>query len=248
MNDESIFISGASSDIGMALIRHLAGAPDPPRILAHCFSGVERIAELRRELGGPDRVVLLPCDFRSEADTRLLAEQILREFGCPSGVVHLPGLKLVYERFTKYDWEHFQSDLAVQLRSAVVLLGRLLPPMAKLPSARVVFLLSSVTRGTPPKFISMYTVVKYAQLGLMRSLASEYGGTGLSINAVSAGMVETRFLDNVPTIVRELSAAASPKKRNATAGEVASAIAFLLSPAAAYIHGVDLPVNGGAVY
>ena len=248
MGSEQIFISGASSDIGLALIRQLAAAPDPPRILAHCHSGTERIEELRRELPAGAQLVALPCDFKSEPEVRALAGRILDEFGCPNGVVHLPGLKLVYERFSKFRWEHFESDLAVQLRSAIVLLGRFLPPMTKLANARVVFLLSSVTRGVPPKYLSMYNIIKYSQLGLMRSLASEYGGGGLTINAVSAGMVETRFLDNVPDIVRQYGAAASPKGRNATVGEVASAIAYLLSPAAGYIHGVDLLVAGGAVY
>lgn len=204
--------------------------------------------QLRDEIGAGDRLVPLVCDFLSEADVQALAERVLREFGTPTGVVHLPGLKLVYERFTKFNWAHFESDLAVQLRSAVVLLRRFLPGMAKVPGARVVFLLSSVTRGTPPKYLSMYNVVKFAQLGLMRSLASEYGGSGLTINAVSAGMVETQFLSNVPDIVREMGAAASPKGRIATPAEVASAIQFLLSPAASYIHGAELPVTGGAVY
>jgi len=248
MSSEQIFISGASSDIGLALIRQLAAVPDPPRILAHCHSGTERLEDLRRELPAEAQLIALPCDFRSEPEVQALAGRVLEEFGCPTGFVHLPGLKLVYERFTKFCWEHFENDLAVQLRSAIILLGRFLPPMAKLPSARVVFLLSSTTRGVPPKYLSMYNVVKYSQLGLMRSLASEYGGGGLTINAVSAGMVETRFLDNVPDIMREYGAAASPKGRNATVGEVASALAYLLSPAAAYIHGVDLLVAGGAVY
>ena len=248
MSTESIFISGASSDIGLTLIHQLISVPDPPRILAHCHSGAERIEELRRELGGTDRLAPLPCDFRSEAETRALADRVLGEFGCPTGVVHLPGLKLVYERFSRFNWGHFESDLGVQLRSAVILLARFLPSMAKLPRARVVFLLSSVTRGIPPKYLSMYTVLKSAQLGLMRSLASEYGGTGLTVNAVSAGMVQTRFLDNVPDIVRQYGAAASPKGRNATPAEVAAAIVYLLSDAASYVHGVNLPVAGGAVY
>jgi 3-oxoacyl-[acyl-carrier protein] reductase len=248
MSRDLIFLTGASSDIGMTLIRRLAAAPEPPRILAHCHSSAARIEELRDQLSAGDSLVPLPCDFRSENDVRDLADSIIREFGCPNAVVHLPGLKLVYERFTKFDWGHFEADLAVQLRSAVILLRRFLPAMAKMPSSRVVFLLSSVTRGTPPKFLSMYNIVKFAQLGLMRSLASEYGGTGITVNAVSAGMVDTRFLENVPDLVKEMSAAASPKGRNATPQDVVSAIEFLLSPAAGYIHGIELPVTGGAVY
>ena len=247
MSRELVLVTGASSDIGIALIRRLAAAPTAPKILAHCHSSAARIEELRDQLGVGDSLVPLTCDFRSESAIRELADSIVREFGCPNAVAHLPGLKLVYERFTKFDWGHFETDLGVQLRSAIILLRRFLPGMAKMPGSRVVFMLSSVTRGIPPKFLSMYNIVKYAQLGLMRSLASEYGGT-VNINGVSAGMVETRFLENVPEIVKEMSAAASPKGRNATPQDVAGAIEFLLSPAAGYIHGIELPVTGGAVY
>jgi 3-oxoacyl-[acyl-carrier protein] reductase len=107
---------------------------------------------------------------------------------------------------------------------------------------------SSVTRGVPPKFMSMYTVVKHAQLGLMRALASEYAESGVSINAVSPGMVETRFLENVPDMVKEMSAAAIPRHRNAQPDDVVDAIEFLLSSKAGYITGIELPVTGGAVY
>jgi 3-oxoacyl-[acyl-carrier protein] reductase len=247
MNRETVLITGASSDIGMTLMRRLAASARAPKILAHCHSGAVRIEELRAELGA-DSLVPLACDFQSESAVRELAESIVRDHGCPNAVVHLPGMKLVYERFPKFDWEHFEADLHVQLRSAVLLLRRFLPAMSKMQGARVVFMLSSVTRGTPPKFLSMYNIVKYAQLGLMRSLASEYGTTGVNINAVSAGMVETQFLENVPALVKEMSAAASPKGRNATPEDVVNGIEFLLSPASGYIHGVELPVTGGAVY
>jgi 3-oxoacyl-[acyl-carrier protein] reductase len=120
--------------------------------------------------------------------------------------------------------------------------------MAKMAAARLVFVLSSTTRAIPPKFMSAYGIVKQAQLGLMRALASEYGETGISINAVSPSMVDTRFLDDIPEVARNMSAAASPRKRNAKPEEVARAIEFLLSDGAAYINGIELPVAGGSVF
>jgi 3-oxoacyl-[acyl-carrier protein] reductase len=134
----------------------------------------------------------------------------------------------------------------VQVRSAVLLLRRFLPKMAKLPRARVVFVLSSVTRGMPPKFVSMYAVVKHAQLGLMKALASEYAATGLTVNAVSPSMVTTRYLDQLPEVAVQMAAAASPRGRNATPEEVVGAIAFLLSAEADYINGAEIPVTAGS--
>ena len=236
-------ITGASSDIGLALMHRLAACPDPPAILAHCHSGVDRL---------PATVQPLVCDLSSADSVKALAEKILNEHGCPIQIVHLPALKLRYERFTKFDWQHFEIDLRIQVQSAVILLQRFLPLMAKMPakeqSFRVVFVSSSVTRGVPPKFMSMYTIVKQAQLGLMRSLAAEYGETAISVNAVSPGMVETRFLENIPGMVKEMSANSIPRHRNATPEDVVDAIEFLLSPKAGYITGIELPVTGGAVY
>jgi 3-oxoacyl-[acyl-carrier protein] reductase len=119
--------------------------------------------------------------------------------------------------------------------------------MAKLPRARVVFVLSSVTRGLPPKFMSMYTVVKYAQLGLMKSLASEYAGTNVTVNAVSPSMIATQFLSRLPELAVQQAAAGSPRGRHATPEEVVGAIAFLLSPDAGYLSGAEIPITAGSV-
>lgn len=233
-----VLITGASSDIGLALIKRLSD----PTILAHCHSGIDRIPT------EPGRIYPLTCDLACPDSVQPFAESILAQHGCPDQFVHLPGLKLRYERFTKFDWGHFETDLRVQVQSAVILLKRFLPLMAKMPSARIVFVSSSVTRGVPPKFMSMYTAVKQAQLGLMRSLAAEYAETGISVNAVSPGMVETRFLENIPEMVKEMSAKSIPRHRNACPDDVAHAIEFLLSPNSGYMTGIELPVTGGAVY
>jgi 3-oxoacyl-[acyl-carrier protein] reductase len=246
MPTDAVLVTGASSDIGLELIRRMAAAAQGPAILAHGHSSLARIEALRDELG-TDRIHPLQADFASVANVTALADRITREFGVPRQVVHAPGLKLIYERFSKFNWEHFEADLNVQVRSAVILLQKFLPLMAKMPRAQVVFVLSSVTRGMPPKFMSMYTMVKQAQLGLMRALAAEYAESGVTVNGVCPGMVDTRFLDQIPPIVKEMAAAASPRKRNATPADVVDVIEFLLSPQAEFITGIELPVTGGQV-
>jgi 3-oxoacyl-[acyl-carrier protein] reductase len=108
--------------------------------------------------------------------------------------------------------------------------------------------LSSVTLGVPAKFMSGYTLVKYAQLGLLRALAAEYAGTSVNINAVSPYMVETQFLSEIPEKAREMAAAAAPEKRLATPAEVVSVIQFLLSSGSDFLNGANIPVTGGTVF
>jgi 3-oxoacyl-[acyl-carrier protein] reductase len=243
MPPEILLLTGASSDLGLALTRRLMSRPDPPLVLAHFHGGLDRIQALRDELGVAAHIQPLQADFSDSQSVVAMAERIAAEHGAPTQVVHLPGLKLVYERFPKFNWDHFQRDLQVQVQSAVLLLQRFLPKMAKMPRARVVFVLSSVTRGLPPKYLSMYTVIKHAQLGLMKALASEYASTAVTVNAVSPSMVATRFLEDLPEVAIQMAAASSPRGRNATPAEVVGAIAFLLSAEADYVSGAEIPVT-----
>ena len=231
-------VCGASSDIGVALVKRLVAASEAP-VIAHHHASAERLTALG------DRVVPMAADFADEAAVDAFAARVLTDCGAPERLVYLPGLKLRYERFGKFDLAHFDRDLAVQVRSAIVLCKKLLPQMAKLPRAKVVFVLSSVTVGAPPKFMSMYTVVKHAQLGLVRALAAEYAATPLTVNAVSPSMVETRFLDDIPGLAKEMAAQASPRGRIAAVDDVVGAIEFLLSPASDFMTGANLPVTGG---
>jgi 3-oxoacyl-[acyl-carrier protein] reductase len=243
MSIEPILITGASSDIGCALIRQLLARQDPPRILAHYFSSAKKLQSLQVEFG--DALQLLRADFTAPASVLNIADRIAAEYGTPASIVHLPALRLSYERFTKFNWERFETDLAVQVQAAVVLLQRFLPKMVKLPRARVVFMLSSVVHGLPPKFMSMYTTIKYTQLGLMRALAAEYAATPVRINAISPSMVETQFLQDIAEVAIQVSASANPLGRNATPADLMGAIELLLSPASDYIHGIAIPIAAG---
>jgi 3-oxoacyl-[acyl-carrier protein] reductase len=242
---EPVLITGASSDIGCAVLRRLLTQPDAPRILAHSFRAGDRLRALQQEFG--DRIQLYEADFSQAQSVTAMADRIATDHGAPAAILHLPALPLSYERFTKFNWDRFQSDMAIQVQSIVVLLQRFLPKMAKLPRARVIFMLSSVVHGMPPRFMSMYTTTKYAQLGLMRSLAAEYAATPIRINAISPSMVETQFLKEIAEVAVQMTASSNPQGRNATPEDLLGAIELLLSPASDYIHGIDIPIAAGTV-
>jgi 3-oxoacyl-[acyl-carrier protein] reductase len=244
MANEIILVTGASSDIGFALIPRLLAVEHSPIVLAHAHQSGDRFQSLQFRFG--DRLQTLQADLSQSAQVSAMADDIAVRFGTPTKIVHLPALRLKYDRLTKFNWERFQQDLAIQVQSAIILLQRFAPKMSKLPRAKVVFVSSSVTLGMPPKFMSMYTVAKYAQLGLMRSAAAEYAGTGLNINAISPSMIETRFVSDLAEVAVQMSAAANPRGRNATPDDILGAIEFLLSPASDYMTGIDIPLTAGS--
>lgn len=247
MNAETILITGASSDLAMELVHSIAKNNTATQIMAHFHQGQERMEQMKRELG--DSFKPIQADLSSHEGVEQLIAQVRSHAEFPNKIIHFAGLKLRMERFHQADMAHFDADFQVQVRAAMRLLQAFLPAMARAQQhTKVVLVLSSVTVGVPAKFMSAYTIVKYAELGLLRALAADYAGTAVNVNAVSPYMVETQFLSEIPEKAVQIAAAATPAKRLATPAEIVAAINFLLSSGSDYLYGVNLPVTGGTVF
>jgi len=236
MNDR-VLILGGSSDIGLALIERLDGRET---VVAQYFGSRERLAEIEK-----DRLFVERCDLSDSTDVDALIARFRDAHGTPRAVVQLAGSKLRLERFAKWDQDHVSRDLQIQLLSTARVLSAFAPAMAKSPvPTQVVLVLSTVLRDPTPKFMSMYTVVKSAQLGLMRAVAAEYAGTSLRVHGVSPGMVATRFLSAIPEKAVEMTAAQAPNGRLLQPDEVAAVIATLLATPHPSGIEVDVPYLG----
>jgi len=152
------------------------------------------------------------------------------------------------ELFTKTDPDQFIEYITGEL-SAVVRLSHAFVAKAKKDAhaASIVNMLTAYTLGMPPANLSAYVTLKYAMLGLTRSLATDLAPHNIRVNAVSPSIAETRFTSDIPKRWLEMEAEASPMMRLVTPEDVAGAVAFLLSPEAGYITGVNIPVAGGGV-
>ena len=136
----------------------------------------------------------------------------------------------------------------ISLKSIILILNIFLPKLAKQKEGKVVIMLSSVVMNIPPKALTQYTTVKYALLGLVKSLASEYSDKNIQINAISPSMIETKFLNNINEKFVELSAYNHPLKRNAKVDDITPIIQMLISKESDYMNGINIPITGGSVF
>ena len=91
-----------------------------------------------------------------------------------------------------------------------------------------------------------YTTSKWGLRGLTHVAVTELGPRGIRVNIVHPGFIETPMTAGAPAAMRETQLALTPLERLGRSGEVAEVVAFLLSDAAAYISGAEIPVDGGS--
>ncbi len=242
MAEKILLVLGASSEVGRKTIEAIS--ENYSLIYAHYGHNAEELQELKSRIG--DKLVLIQDDLMEENGGEKILSAIAADGRYPDHIFHCPAPKYENFKFQKAGWEPFEKGIQVSLRSAVVVLQPLLQKMVKEKrEGRVVFVLSSVTNAMPPSYVSSYVTVKYALLGLMKSLSVEYASKNIMVNAVSPGMMETKFLENIPDLVVEQNAALSPFGRNLLVEEVVPAVEYLFSDGAARVTGQNLIISGG---
>lgn len=235
-------ITGASSDVGRALIEHLY--KDGDIFIAQGAGDLSGLAPLCKSTNGA--VKTYDVDLTDSAALDMFISDVKERYGIPTHIVHLPALRVINTKFKKFDEDRFHLDMQVQIDSAIRICKTFLPEMAKAKSGRVLFMLTNYLMGVPPKNTTAYVVAKSALAGLAKSLAAEYAQYGITVNSVMPAMMETKFLADTPNLIVQASAEANPMGRNARVSDVVPAMAFLLSEEAGFITGVTLPITGGS--
>lgn len=242
MNKQVVLIIGASSSIGCQIIRELP--QKNTSVIAHFCNNEKSLESLRDEVELD--MFTIQADLSEEDGVDRFIQDIANLNLLPNKIVFLAAPKLSLTRFKNLNWEDFQQQGNMQLYIAYKILHTYLPKLGKLKAGKIIFMLSSYTIGIPPIAMAHYVTAKYALLGLMKSLASEYASKNIAINAVSPSMIETDFLSQIPSQLVEITADRHPLKRNGLPGDIAPVICFLLSEQAGFITGTNIPVTGGA--
>lgn len=194
-----ILVTGASSDVGSELIRRVG--KNYTMVWAQYCSSKTIIHELGAEIG--NHIVPIQADFSDIDSTLNMISEIKKTGKLPDHIVHISAQKAHSLQFHKHIWKNYQKEIDISLRSITMILQAFIPNMIKNKYGKIVFMLSAYLLGVPPKFQSPYITVKYSLLGLIRNLAAEYAAKGITINGVSPDMMETKFLSELPDLIKE---------------------------------------------
>lgn len=183
---------------------------------------------------------------RAQVDEALSA--VHAELGPVTVLVNAAGMEK-FKRFTDLKFEDWQRVVDVNLNGVFHCIQAVLPDMVEAGWGRIVNISSSSTHSGQP-YMSAYVAAKSAVNGLTKSLALEYGPSGITVNAVPPGFIDTPMLRKSEergllggTVEEHI--ARTPVRRVGTPADIAAACAFLVSEEAGYITGQILGVNGG---
>ena len=236
------FVTGGSKGIGRACVAALAAAGNR---VAFCYAtdhdGAKDTQAAVEAAGG---TALAICADVADADSVDAAfSEVEAAFGPPTVLVNNAGVTRDGLLMRMSD-EHWGDVIATNLTGAFHTIRRATPKMMKARYGRIVNV-SSVSGQTGQAGQANYSAAKAGLVGLTRATARELASRGVTCNVVAPGPIVTAMTDGMPEEWLSVIEATVPLGRLGTPEEVAAVVAFLCSPAAAYVTGAIVPVDGG---
>jgi 3alpha(or 20beta)-hydroxysteroid dehydrogenase len=179
-------------------------------------------------------------DVTSPQDWSLLRDEIARDFGVLHGLVNNAGITH-RARLLDVDVNDVERVFAVNLIGPLLGIQALAPLMTDGGSIVNIGSVAALTAHYPVA----YTASKWALRGLSHVAAAELGPRAIRVNTVHPGFIETPMTASAPSVFLRASLAETPLGRPGQPMDVAELVVFLLSDAAAYITGAEIPVDGG---
>jgi 3-oxoacyl-[acyl-carrier protein] reductase len=247
LDDHVVIVTGAGQGIGKAAAMHLAtlGAT----VVAADING-DNAYRVARELGRQGLSGLaVKVDVSSEASVSHLVGTVLQEYGridvLFNNAAVFSSLKMQpIEDISVEDWDHV---MAVNLRGLFLCCRAVVPPMKSKGKGKIINVSSSTFFLGRPRYLH-YVTSKGGVVGFTRALARELAGSGITVNAIAPGSVQTEIKRETVTpaqveaVVRERCV-----QRVETPEDLMGALAFLASSASDFISGQTILVDGGEV-
>ena len=241
--DKTIVITGASSGIGYALAYEFASRGARIVMGARSEDKLRSIAEDLAARG--TQAVYEPTDVTREEDCRRLVAKAVSSFGRIDVLVCNAGIAR-QELFTDITEASWREVMGVDLDGVFYCAQAALPDMLHRKAGKIITL-SSMWGQVGASCEVAYSTAKAGVIGLTKALAKELGPSGITVNCVAPGVIDTEMNGNLPQDIKDELAEETPLERLGTPEDVAQAVWFLASPAGDFFTGQVLAPNGGLI-
>jgi 3-oxoacyl-[acyl-carrier protein] reductase len=236
-------VTGAASGMGRATSQLFADEGARVAALDISTESLTKVVEEINGAGGEARAWTVDLADRAAIDASI--DEIATHFGGIDILINNAGISIPLP-IDSDDYEAaWQKSMDVLITAHTRTIRAALPYLRQSESPRIVNIASTEGLGAT-RFQSAYTAAKHAVIGLTRSLAVEFGAEGITVNCICPGPIRTGMTEGIPEEQKqEYARRRVALRRYADPEEVAHGTLSLVLPAASFITGVTLPVDGG---
>jgi len=248
LSGRSVIVTGGGHGIGKAYCRRLAAEGASVAIAELDGEAAQAVARGLTEAGG--KAVAVRTDVADEASVADMAAEVVGSFGRIDGLVNnaaifatVPMSRVGLEQLSVGEWDRM---MAVNLRGLFLCCRAVLPVMRGQQSGKIVNISSGTALSGSPSRIH-YVTSKAGVLGFTRSLASEVGADGITVNVVAPGSTLSEDSPDASVLeLRQKRVSARPLARVQMPEDLVGAVVFFLSSDSDFVTGQTLVVDGGA--
>jgi 3-oxoacyl-[acyl-carrier protein] reductase len=244
-SEEVAWVTGSSTGIGAASA--VALAEQGCRVAVHYNRSKDEAREVvERVSSAGGEAMLVGGDVADAEDIERMAGEIEARYGRLDVLVNNAGSLIERRSFSEMTEDLWDRVMNVNLRSVYLCSQAVLPAMKRQGKGKIVNITSVAARNGGGPGSAAYATAKGGVSTLTRAMAKELVSENILVNGVAPGIITTPFHDRfTPPVMRERMTGAIPIGREGTPEEVAGAVVFLASPAADYLVGEIIEVNGG---